>query len=124
MPLFEGFKRRHDLSKMKHEFAKEEAQTRQLVNKVREEVWGAHLKLKESYEAILASEAVVRDARESMRMTRERYEAGVATATDLLDVQTILARAEYQQVEARWSYYSARATLDRAAGTILDEGVQ
>jgi outer membrane protein TolC len=48
----------------------------------------------------------------------------VATATDLLDVQTILARAEYQQVEARWSYYLARATLERSVGTILDGGVQ
>ncbi len=103
LPLFEGFKRSHDVSRAKHELAKEEVQIRHLVLKVREEVWAAHLKLKESYEATLASEAIVRDARESMRMTREQYEAGAATATatDLLDAQTTLARAEYVQVEAR-----------------------
>lgn len=124
LPLFEGFKRSHDVSRAKHELAKEEAQVRHLVLKVREEVWAAHLKLKEAYEATTASEAVVRDARESMRMTRERYEAGAATATDLLDAQTTLARAEYVQVEARWSYFLSSAALDRAMGTILDDGTR
>ncbi|HBA55811.1 MAG TPA: hypothetical protein DCZ04_15520, partial [Syntrophorhabdus aromaticivorans] len=122
LPLFEGFKRSHDVARAKHELAKEEAEIRHLVLKVREEVWVAQTKLKESHEATQASEAVVRDARESMRMTRERYEAGAATATDLLDAQTTLARAEYMLVEARWSYFSARASLDRAMGTILDNG--
>lgn len=122
LPLFEGFKRSHDVSRAKHELAKEEAEIRHLVLKVREEVWVAQTKLKESHEATQASEAVVRDARESMRMTRERYEAGAATATDLLDAQTTLARAEYLLVEARWSYFSARAALHRAMGTILDNG--
>jgi outer membrane protein len=122
LPLFEGFKRSHDVSRAKHELAKEEAEIRHLVLKVREEVWVAQTKLKEFREATQASEAVVRDARESMRMTRERYEAGVATATDLLDAQTTLARAEYLLVEARWSYFSARAALHRAMGTILDNG--
>ena len=122
LPLFEGFKRSHDVSRAKHELAKAEAEIRHLVLKVREEVWIAQTKLKASYEATQASEAVVRDARESMRMTRERYEAGAATATDLLDAQTTLARAEYVLVEARWSYFSARAALDRALGTILDNG--
>lgn len=122
LPLFEGFKRSHDVSRAKHELAKEEAEIRHLVLKVREEVWIAQTKLKESHEATQASEAVVRDARESMRMTRERYEAGAATATDLLDAQTTLARAEYLLVEARWSYFSARAALHRAMGTILDNG--
>jgi len=120
LPLFEGFKRSHDVSRAKHELAKAEAEIRHLVLKVREEVWIAQTKLKEAHEATQASEAVVRDARESMRMTRERYEAGAATATDLLDAQTTLARAEYVLVEARWSYFSARAALDRAMGTILD----
>jgi|AMWB02.1.fsa_nt_gi outer membrane protein len=124
VPLFDGFKHSHDLSRTKHELAKEEAQVRHLVLKVREEVWNAHLALKESYEAAQASEAVVRDARESMRMTRERYEAGVATATDLLDANTTQTRADYMLVEARWNYHSAHAALDRATGAILDEGIQ
>lgn len=123
VPLFEGFRRSHDLSRTKHELAKEEAYIRHLVLKVREDVWAAHLRLKESYEATQASEAVVRDARESMRMTRERYEAGVATATDLLDAHTTQAKAEYMLVESHWNYYSARAAFDRSTGTILDNDI-
>ena len=118
--LFEGYRGKHDVSRAKHEFAKEEALSQDLILKVREEVWTTHTKLKESYEAIKASEAIVRDARESMRMTRERYEVGVATATDLLGAQTTLKEAEYAQVEARWNYFSARAAFARATGTILE----
>lgn len=124
LPLFEGFKRSHNVAKANHELTKQEAEIRHLILKVREEVWAAYLKLKESYEAGEATEAVVQDARESMRMTRDRYEAGASTATDLLDAQTTLARAEYVRVDARWSYFSARATLNRATGKILDNDMR
>ncbi len=124
LPLFQGFKRGHDVSRAKHELAKQDAEIRYLVLQVREEVWSSHLKFKESHQATLASEAIVTDARESMRMTRERYEAGAATATDLIDAQTTLMRAEYVRVEARWGYFSARSAFDRAAGTILDNNIQ
>lgn len=124
LPLFQGFKRSYDVSRARHDFAKQEAEIRYLVLQVREEVWSAHLKLEEFYEATQASEAVVQDARESMRMTRERYEAGAATATDLIAAQTTLMRAEYVGVESRWSYFSARSTFARAAGTILDNDIK
>jgi len=120
IPLFQGFKRSHDLARARHELNREDAQIRALTLQVREEVWSAHLRFKEYFEAVQASEAVVADAGESMRMTRERYEAGVATATDLLDAQTTLARAEYVRLEARWSCFSARSAFQRATGTILD----
>ena len=124
VPVFQGFRRTHDLAKARHDLARQEAEIRSLSLRVREEVWASHLRFKEFYEAVQASEAVVVDARESMRMTRERYEAGVATATDLLDAQTTLARAEYVRLEARWSCFSARSALSRAMGTILDNIIQ
>ena len=120
LPLFQGFKRSHDLARARHDLTTREAEIRSLTLKVREEIWSAHIRFREFYEAVQASEAVVLDARESMRVTRERYEAGVATATDLLDSQTTLARAEYVQMESRWSCFSARAALKRAMGTILE----
>ncbi len=124
LPLFQGFNPTHDVSRARHELAKQEAEIRHLVLQVREEVWSAHLKFEEFYQATQASEAVVQDARESMRMTRERYEAGAATATDLIDAQTTLMRAEYVRVESRWSYFSARSAFARAAGTILANDIQ
>jgi len=118
LPLFDGLARSHSLSKAKREVSKEEAETRRMVLKVREEVWSAHLKLKEAYEAAQAAEALVRDARESMRVTQARYKADAATTSDLLDAQTTLARAEFISVDSRWSYHIAAAALQRAMGDI------
>ena len=118
LPIFTGVSRTHRLSRARRELSKEEAQARNLVLAVRQEVWAAHSRLKEAYEVLEAAKILVRDAHESMRLTRQRYEAGTNTITDLLDVQTALARAEGMQVEARWNYLISKAALDRASGAL------
>jgi len=118
LPLFTGFSRTHRLNRASRELSKEEAQARNLVLAVRQEVWTTHSRVKEAYEALEAATVLVADARESMRLTRQRYEAGTNTITDLLDAQTALARAEGVQVEARWNYLVSKAAFDRASGAL------
>jgi len=118
LPLFTGFSRTHRLNRASRELSKEEAQARNLVLVVRQEVWTTHSRVKEAYEALEAATVLVADARESMRLTRQRYEAGTNTITDLLDAQTALARAEGVQVEARWNYLVSKAAFDRASGAL------
>jgi outer membrane protein len=117
-PLFTGFYRRHHLARTKVEVSREESETKQLLLKVRQEVWTAHNKFKEAYEAVQATKVLVQDAQESMRLAKERYEAGAGTVTDLLDSQTALARALASQVEAGWDYHTARAVFKRSTGSI------
>ncbi len=75
-PLFTGFLRQHRLARAKADVFREEAEARQLLLKFRQEVWTAHSKLKETYEAVQTTKVAVRYAEESMRLARERYEAG------------------------------------------------
>lgn len=117
-PLFTGFYRQHHLARSKVEVSKEEAETKQLFLKVRQEVWTAHSKLKEAYEAVQTAKVLVQDAQESMRLAKERYEAGAGTVTDLLDSQTALARAQATQIEAGWDYHTAEAVFKRSSGSI------
>ena len=121
-PLFTGFYRQHHLARTKVEVYKEEAETKQLLLKVRQEVWTAHNKFKEAYEAVQATKVLVQDAQESMRLAKERYEAGAGTVTDLLDSQTALARALATQVEAGWDYHTAQAVFKRSIGKMQEEG--
>jgi len=120
LPLFQGFRRTHELAQARREAAKQEAEIHAVKLRIREEAWSALLSFREYYQAVKASEAVLLDAEESMRMIRERYQAGAATATDLLDAQTTLARAEYVKQEAHYSCLAAQSLLQRATGTILD----
>jgi outer membrane protein len=120
-PLFTGFFRQHRLARAKAEVSKEEAETKQLILKVRQEVWTTHSKLREAYEAVQSTNALVQDAQESMRLAKERYEVGAGTITDLLDTQTALVRALATQVEAEWDYYLAKAQFQRSIGRIQAE---
>ena len=117
-PLFTGFFRKHQLARAKAEVSREEAEAKQLLLKVRQEVWTAHSKLKETYAAVQATKVLVQDAQESMRLAKERYEAGAGTVTDLLDSQNALTRAQATQVEAGWDYHTANAVFQRAVGNI------
>ena len=118
LPLFTGFSRTHRLSRTRRELSAEEARVRNLVLAVRQEIWTTHSRLQEAYEALEAAVVLVADARESMRLTRQRYEAGTNTVTDLLDAQAALARAEGVKVEARWNYLISKAAFDRASGAL------
>lgn len=121
LPLFTGFSSEHKLARTRAELRQTEAETLRLVQQVRREVWTAHSKLTESFEAIQAAGVLVNDAEESMRTTRTRYEAGAGTITDLLDAQTALAQAEATDVAARWDYHIAKAQLHRSTGNLLGD---
>jgi outer membrane protein TolC len=121
-PLFTGFYRQHQLAKARAELSKEEAETKQLLLKVRQEVWTAFSRLREAYEAVQSTQALVQDAQESMRLAKERYEVGAGTITDLLDAQTALARALATKVETEWDYHTSQAVFDRSIGRIKEDG--
>jgi len=71
-------------------------------------------------DAARASEAVGRDAviqaRESQRIIRDRYEAGLADVTSLLRSAEAVVQAEAQQVSAQVAVLTETAALQRALG--------
>ncbi len=117
-PLFNGFYRKHRLQQARLELEKEEAEFRQLLLKVRQEVWSAHGKLIETRKAVQASGKALELAEEGLRLARERYRAGAGTITDLLDAQNALVRTQAARLEAVWDHQVAQAVFQRAVGEI------
>jgi outer membrane protein len=120
-PLFTGFARKHRLARAKADLSKEKAEAERLMLAVRQEVWNAFSRITEMYQTLETTQTLVQDALESQRLSRERYEAGAGTVTELLDAQTALARAQATRVEAEWDYQIALATFKRATGKIGTE---
>lgn len=118
LPVFTGFSRKHRLARAKSELSREEADAQRLMQTVRQEVWSAHSKLRETYEATLSTEVQLRDAQESLRLASERYQAGAGTITDLMDSEAALARAEAVRVAALWDYQVARSVFQRTVGEL------
>jgi outer membrane protein TolC len=73
-----------------------------------------------AYQSAVARETVGRrsvdQARESQRIIRDRYEAGLAQAVDVLRAAELVAQAEAARTAAVMDVQVASAALDRAAG--------
>ena len=72
--------------------------------------------LDSSRAAISAADAAVRSATEARRVIGDRFRAGVATSTDVVDAQLALLQAELDRTQAVTNARIARARLDRALG--------
>jgi outer membrane protein TolC len=121
LPIFTGFSRKHRLARAKSELSREEADAQRLMQTVRQEVWSAHSKLRETYEATLSTEVQLRDAQESLRLASERYQAGAGTINDLMDSEAALARAEAVRVAALWDYQMAKSWFQRSVGELFTQ---
>ncbi len=117
-PLFTGFARKHRLARAKADLSKEEAEAERLRLAVKQEVWNAFSRVTELYQTVETTQTLVQEALESQRLSRERYEAGAGTISDLLDAQTALARAQATQVESEWDYQISLAQFKWAAGKL------
>ncbi len=80
------------------------------------EVRQRRLDLDAARAALAAADDAVRAAAEARRVVGERFDAGVATSTDVLDAQVALLQAGLDRTQALANVHLAQARLDRALG--------
>ncbi len=80
------------------------------------EVRARVLELDASREAVTAADEGIRAATEAERVVNERYSAGVATGTDVLDAQVARLQADLDRARAVAGVRLAQARLERALG--------
>jgi outer membrane protein len=80
------------------------------------EIRARTLELASNREAVTAAADGIRAAAEAERVVGERYKAGVATSTDVLDAQVARLRAELDRARAVAGVRLAEARLERALG--------
>jgi outer membrane protein len=102
------------------------AKARHLLNEVKDniqlDVKNAYLSLREAEKNIQVAETAVVQAEENFRMNEERYKQQVATATDVLNAQTLLTQARTNYFNALSDHNIAWAGLERAMGVGYETG--
>ena len=83
------------------------------------EVQQARSSLRESEERLDVSAKSVQLAEESVKLTRERFETGLALATQLIDAETALTSARVRRAEAETDRRLSVAALRRALGMTM-----
>jgi outer membrane protein TolC len=88
----------------------------QLKEGIRLEVASAYADVKKAAVSIEAAERGLAASEESLRVRRELFKNGKATAVDLVDAETDFTRSELGRLNARIGLLAARVRLDHAVG--------
>ncbi len=119
--LFDGTKREYERVKAKHQ----EAQVREHLSAMKK---GVSLKIYEAYlNALEANQSIdlaleaLKTSEESARLLKRRYENGLSSLSDLLNVQASLEQARASVIERKNAYQTALAALSFESGTLLED---
>ncbi|MGE5554553.1 MAG: TolC family protein [Betaproteobacteria bacterium] len=104
------------IERAKAGLAEAEQGLRQLEEGIRMEVRQAYQAVREAEEAIPVAQATREQAKENLDLVRLRYEAGLATPTEVTDAQVLLAQADTGYVQAVNNHLVALARLAKATG--------
>jgi outer membrane protein TolC len=82
------------------------------------EIRRAHAELQSAIERSAVAASVVEQAEESLRIIRDRYEAGLEDVSAVLRSEAALTNSRYRLLGSLYEQRIARAALEHAAGTL------
>jgi outer membrane protein TolC len=112
--LFDGGAARAQANQRRADIAIAETQFAQQRDQTRFEVEQAFSNLQSNLQNVNTATGALEQARESLRLARLRFQAGVGIQTEVIDAETALTRAEGNRVQAILDYNRALANLQRS----------
>jgi outer membrane protein len=97
-------------------FGQLRSQRETLALQIKAEAVQAAIAVDEARAREMASDALLRQARQNLDLAEGRYQAGVGSIIELSDAQAVLTTARSQRVRAGYDLATARARLERAVG--------
>ena len=110
-----------DLARDQIQVKQQEIRLRQLQNQARLEVEDALIAMRRARGSFEAAQQARALQQQSLEAEQAKFEVGASTSFFVIQYESLLAQARSAEVAARSSYVKARAALQRAMGTILDE---
>ncbi|HVP46390.1 MAG TPA: TolC family protein [Bryobacteraceae bacterium] len=119
--VFNGFGDKARIEETRHLLRRSQAEKERAGSAIRLEVRRAWADLRAATQRIEVAQAAVQEAQESLRITQNRYGAGLNNVTDLLRNETAVLEAKTRYLAAINDQRVARAMLEKAAGTLLPD---
>ncbi len=116
--LFTGFNRMFARRQAISEAARSKAEIAKTRLMLQFDVTQAQIALEEAQERLEVTKKNVENAREALRITRERYQQGAADITELLTAEVGLHALRTRDVAARYDWLIAQSNLERARGLL------
>jgi len=116
--LFNGFSDKARIDESKSLLRRSQADEERAVSGIRLQVRRAWADLRAAEQRIEVENAAVAEAEESLRITQNRYEAGMSNVTDLLRTETAVLDARTRYLAAIHDQRIAATALEMAAGRL------
>jgi len=116
--LFNGFGDKARIAEASHDLARARANVERIDSAVRLEVRRSWADLRAAEQRIEVARASVAEAAESLRITQNRYEAGMSNVTDLLRNENALLESRTRYLAAVHDQRIAATMLELAAGRL------
>jgi outer membrane protein len=118
IPIYDGGNISASVKQADAAFKQAEAQLDALKQSVTQQVQQYFLQEKEALQRIGATAALIEQAEESLKMSQERFRAGVAFSVEITDAEVTLANARASNAQAQFDYHVAHANLVSAMGSL------
>ncbi len=119
--LFNGNSDRARIEEAQQSLVAARAQQRQVDQAVRLQVRKAEADLEASGSRVTVSSAAVLEAEESLRISKNRFGAGLSTVTDLLRTETALLDVRLRRLAAVYDQRLAAVALEQAQGLLSED---
>ena len=116
--LFNGFGDKARIAETKSQLLRSEAQQQSANSAIRLQVRRAYADLQAAQQRIEVAQASVEEAEESLRITQNRYQAGMNNVTDLLRTESAVLDARTRYLAAVHDQRIAATMLELAAGRL------
>jgi outer membrane protein len=116
--LFNGLSDKARVEEASAGLRRADADTRRADSAVRLEVRRAYANLRSAEQRIEVAKASVAEAEESLRITQNRYQAGMSNVTDLLRTETAVLESRTRYLAAVHDQRVAATMLEQAAGRL------
>jgi outer membrane protein TolC len=117
---FEGGRVRAQVAEAKIAHHKALETLQQQRERVALEVQEAVITLGEAEQKIRVAEQAIAQAEENFRISQERYNAQIATSTEVVDAEALLTQARTNYFNTIYDYHLASFALKKATGAILE----
>lgn len=119
--LFNGFGDKARTEVAAAELERAAAREKEVDSAVHLQIRRAFADLNAAQQRIAVAQATVTEAEESLRITQNRYAAGLSTVTELLRTETALLDSRTRQLQAVHDQRIAAVALELAAGTLTPD---
>ena len=117
IPLFHSFSEYASLKRAKAQLKSLQHAEEDYRRAVAMQLTNASFNVKSALKKVEIAEKAVKQADENMRIIENKFEVGMASNIEVIDVQVAYTGAKANAINALYNFYIARAELERAMGT-------